>query len=332
MSTDPLQSLTSAKDALVGPLYMVTLCTTNLDAIKHFYVSGMKMTLEAPFDITTEDKAKLKKFWDIPESIDFTLYLLHRPEVPSLIKIRLIVLDTDTPHIHNSHDCRELGPFSLGFPNANQINLDKHLHSLGIESMDKMQEGEIPKEDGSTYRYWETIYKGPDFLHCVGIERGDGVPQLSPVDPANNFGGPGYSAFVSNRSDEELAFYTKVLGMELRADRQWETSEGSALGIEPGVPFRFSIVYAKGSTQNHLLFLDYKDGKSIDPGVPPRLPNQGLAMWTLHTKDIGEVLARAHANQIKVYRTPRKINDPIYGETIAMTLLTPSGFIVEVYS
>jgi len=109
-----------------------------------------------------------------------------------------------------------------------------------------MQIDEIVAGPDLKYPYWETIFKGPDFLHCVGIQRGEAVGQLSPVDPNNNYGGPGYSAFVTKDSDAELAFYTDVLDMELRADRVWEAAEGGALGIPAGVPFRFAIIYAKG--------------------------------------------------------------------------------------
>ena len=319
-------------NALTSYLHTATLCTVDLAAIKHFYVTGMKMTLDGPIALEEKAEERLKNLWGVPDELSFDYYHLYRKEVPSLIQIRLLVLSEPTPHIHSSYSSRELGSFSLGFPNGDQKNLDRHLSSLGVMAMAPMQEGEIPRPDGSTYRYWETIYKGPDYLHCVGIERGDGASQLAPIDAANNFGGPGYSAFVTNQSDKEIAFYTDVLGMELRSDREWETAEGSALGIPAGVPFRFAIVYAKETHQNHLLFLDYRDGVFEDAGIPPRIPNQGLGMWTFETQDIGEILARAHAKQIKVYRTPRKVNDPIYGSAIALTLLTPSGYLIEIFN
>lgn len=329
---DPLGTNIAVSELLCGPLHTATLCTTNLEDIRKFYVDGMGMTLDGPMKLTADQLQVQRTLWGLPYGIEYDFYHLHRPSVPSLIQIRLLHLHKSTPHIHKSYSSRELGPFSLGFPNRNQEMVHQKLIDLGIDVMAEMQEGEIPRGDGTTYRYWETIFKGPDFLHCVGIERGDGMPQLSPVDQNNDLGGPGYSAFVTNQSDKELSFYIDVLGLELRADRQWQTSPGSALGIAEGVPYRFSLVYAPGSTQNHLLFLDYQDGVFEDSGVPPRLPNQGLGMWTFQTEDLQRVQDNALKYHIEMIHGPLDYNDPIIGKATFISLRTPSGFQVEVFS
>ncbi len=329
--TDTLASTSSMADALTYQLHTATLSTTSLDSITAFYVDGMGMTINGPIPSTDREKVLQRKLWNIPEKIDWEMYHLSRPSVPGLINVRVLVLDTETPFIHKSHNSRELGPFSLGFPNLNQKKLDTDLRTKGWTSMESLQEGEIPRSDGTTYRYWETIYKAPDFLHAVGIERGDGVPQLAPVDSLTQLGGPGYSAQVITNSDHGLAFYTDVLGLELRADRHWKSSENGALGIEAGVPFRFSIVYAKGSSQNHLLFLDYEDGKSIDPGVPPRIPNRGMGMWTFETNNMNQVKENATTFGSEIIYETETYKSPIYGEAKVMTLLAPNGFLIEVF-
>ncbi len=328
---DPLGTTEVKSELLCGPLHTATLCTRDMDAIRSFYVDGMEMDIVGPIALSEQQLKTQASLWGIPAGISYDYYHLHRPKVPSLIQLRVLHLHQDTAHIHQSYSSRELGPFSLGFPNKDQKRLHKKLVYMGIEVMADMQEGEIPRTDGSTYRYWETIFKGPDFLHCVGIERGDGMPPLSPVDDSNQMGGPGYSAFVTNKSNEELAFYIDVLGLELRADRYWETSPGSALGIDEGVPYRFSLVYAPGSVQNHLLFLDYQDGIFEDTGIAPRIPHQGLAMWTFHCTDLDQVLTRAAGHQIEVVSGPVSYHDPITGEAAYLSLLTPSGFLVEIF-
>ncbi|MEM9686786.1 MAG: extradiol dioxygenase, partial [Bacteroidota bacterium] len=321
----------SAADALTYQLHTATLSTTALDSMVRFYVDGMGMTLEGPVTATPETKAIQRKLWNIPEAIDWELYHLHRPSVPGLIHLRVLVLNTQTPHIHKSYNARELGPFSLGFPNLNQKRLDRTLRGRGWKAMAALQEGRIPRADGTTYRYWEAIYKVPDFIHAVGIERGDGMNQLAPVDSITQLGGPGYSAQVITNSDRELAFYTDVLGLELRADRHWKSSENSALGIEAGVPFRFSLIYAKGATHNHLLFLDYEDGKFIDPDIAPRVPNRGLGMWTFETRAIAKVKANAIAFGSIVIHEAEAYQSPVYGKAKVMTLLAPNGFLIEVF-
>jgi len=196
--------------------------------------------------------------------------------------------------------------------------------------MANMQAGEVTR-DGKTYPYYETIYKGPDYLHCVGLQRGGGMDQVSPIDEATNLGGPGYSAYVTNESDAELDFYIQVLGLEIRFDWVWEASPGSALGIDEGVPFRFVSLYAKGSNQNHLLFLDYKDGIHVENNAAPKIPNQGLGMWSFETKHIEHILKKAIEQNSVIISQPVVNTDPITGKGKTMTLLTPSGFLVEIF-
>lgn len=330
MSKDPLAS-EAREGGLCGYLHTATICTNNIEGVKSFYVDGMGMTLDGPIDLTDDQKDTQRQIWDIPSGTTYDYYHLHRKEVPTLIQLRLLVFENEHPNIHQSYNSLELGPFSLGFPNANQVALDSKLKGLGIQSMAPMQEGTIPRPDGTEYRYWETIYKGPDYVHCVGIERGDGVPQLAPYDPVTKLGGPGYSAQVVENSDHFLSFLIEVLDLELRADRTWEASPGSALGIEEGVPFRFALVYAKGSTQNHFLFLDFRESETIDTGVPPRIPNNGLGAWTLETKDIDQVKANAEKFGTTIISGPQEYTSPIFGKVSIMTMLAPNGFIIEVF-
>jgi len=157
------------------------------------------------------------------------------------------------------------------------------------------------------------------------------MPQLSPADSLTQLGGPGYSAQVITNSNHELAFYTDVLGLELRADRHWKSSKNGALGIEAGVPFRFSLVYAKGATFGHLLFLDYEDGKFIDPDVLPRIPNRGLGMWTFETKNIGKIKKNAITFGSEIICETETYKSSIYGKAKVMTLLAPNGFLIEIF-
>ena len=330
MSKDPLAS-TAVDAGLCGYLHTATLSTNNLEGIRAFYVKGMGMTLDGPIELSDVQLSTQRKLWDLPEELSYDFYHLYRKEVPSLIQIRVLVFKEEQSYIHQSYKSLELGPFSLGFPNLDQRALDSKLEALGIEAMAPMQEGSIPRPDGSEYRYWESIYKGPDFVHCVGIERGDGVPQLTPCDPISKLGGPGYSAQVLKNSDHFLSFLIDVLDLELRADRTWEASPGSALGIEEGVPFRFALVYAKGTAQNHFLFLDFKESETIDPGVPPRIPNSGLGAWTLETRDINQVKSNAQKFGTKIISGPTEYTSPIFGEASIMSMLAPNGFIIEVF-
>lgn len=326
--TDPESKVS---DALCSPLHIVTICTANLDSVKLFYVKGMGMTLVGPMEHTKKEKQQQMQIWDLPSSLEYKLYYLFRPTVPENIKIRVLVLSNKYPLIHKTYNSREMGPFTLGFPNADEERLDSMIHELGFSSMAPLQAAMLTKQDGSKYKYLETIYKAPDFIHIVGIERGNGMPQLSAYDSVTLKGGPGYAAqIVTGISEQVIKFYTEVLGMEIRKDTEWKTGEGSALGMEPNIPFRFTIVYAKGAKSGHLLFLDFKDNKRISSNAAPRLPNRGIGMYSFETKDILSVYNKAKDFGAKIIVKPTDYKDPWNGNCRIMTLSAPNGLMIEV--
>jgi len=315
--------------ALTSYIHTATLCTVDLEAYRHFYGEVMKMNLDV-VDLTQTEKARQRAFWHIPDTIDYDLYHCYRPTVPSLIQLRIIHLKTPTPQIHNSYSSYELGSFSLGFPTADAKGMDKRMQEYGVKAMAPMQLGDIVRANGDKGQYLETIYQGPDYLHCVGIERVN-YSQLAPCDPADGFGGPGYSAFVAKDSDAEVAFYTDVLEHYILFDSVWEAAEDGALGVNPGTPFRFCGIYAPEAKQNHYLLLDFKDGNMVDTGVQSCIPNQGLGMYTFHTSDIDKVMQNAKNKGAKVLSEIQEVSDYILGDGKACLLETPNGFYIEIF-
>ncbi|MFS4467203.1 hypothetical protein [Maribacter sp. 2210JD10-5] len=318
-----------AENALTSYIHTATLCTVDLETYKHFYGEVMKMNIDA-ISVTEEAKDKQRSFWNIPSDIDYDLYHCYRSTVPSLIQLRIIHLKTPTPQIHKSYSSYELGSFSLGFPTSDAKGMDKRMQEFDVKAMAPMQLGEIVRANGDKGHYLETIYKGPDYLHCVGIERVN-YPQLAPCDPVDGFGGPGYSAFVAKDSDAEVAFYTDVLGHYVLFDSVWEAAEDGALGVNPGTPFRFCGIYAPGAKQNHYLLLDFKDGNMIDTGVQSCIPNQGLGMYSFKTRNIDKVMQNAKDNNIVVKSGIQDVSDYILGDGKACILETPNGFYTEIF-
>lgn len=315
--------------ALTGYIHTATLCTVDLDAYKHFYDEVMKMQIDA-VSLTDEEKTKQKAFWNIPTNIDYDLYHCYRRSVPSLIQLRILHLKTPTPQIHNSYSSYELGSFSLGFPTSDAKGMDKRMQEYGVKAMAPMQLGDIVRANGDKGQYLETIYKGPDYLHCVGIERVN-YPQLAPCDPVDGFGGPGYSAFVAKDSDAEVAFFTDVLEHYILFDSVWEAAEDGALGVNTGTPFRFCGIYAPEAQQNHYLLLDFKDGNMVDTGVQSCIPNQGLGMYSFHTNDLDKVMQNAKEKGTKVISEIQNVSDYIFGNGKACVFETPNGFYVEIF-
>lgn len=318
-----------SEEALTGYIHTATLSTTDLETYRHFYGDVLKMKID-PIFISDEEKTKQKEFWNIPVNVNYDLYHCYRSTVPSLIQMRILHLKTETPKIHTSYSSYELGSFSLGFPTTDAKGMDERLKGYKVGAMAPMQFGEIDNGDGTSRQYIETIYKGPDFLHCVGIERVN-QEQLAPCDPLDGFGGPGYSAFVAKDSDAEVAFYKEVLEHKLVFDSVWESAEGGALGVKAGTPFRFAGIYAPGAKQNHFLILDFKDGNMIDTGVQSCLPNQGLGMYSFQTSDIKKVVSNARHKNIKVISEIQDRKDYILGEGKGCLLESPNGLYIEIF-
>jgi catechol 2,3-dioxygenase-like lactoylglutathione lyase family enzyme len=330
--TDSLAPLSNPDSALTQQLHTVTIATNSLDSSRRFYEQGMGLTLKGPIPMTNAQKMIQRKLWNIPESIDWQLFTFSRPSVPGLIEIRLLVLDKLTPTIHQSPNPRELGGFSLGFPNTCHARLDSNLRQLNWTSLAPLHKGVRILRDGTKYPYSEAVYNAPDFVHAVSIEFGGGMKQLSPIDLNTGMGGPGFSTqVVTGQSDANIAFYTDVLGLELRTDQSWRTSSGSALGLDSGIPFRLALVYAKGAPTGHLNFLEFKDSLASPPAVPPRLPNRGIGMWTFPTTNIARIYQNALDKKVKIIHLPVTYESPDLGKAAVMTMLAPNGFLIEVF-
>ena len=316
--------------ALTGYLNTATLCTIDIKGYKDFYGNTMDMKVSGPIAQSSTQIEKQKQFWNLPANLEYDIYHFYREAVPSLLHLRVLHLKTPTPHIHKSYNSYELGSFSLGFPTSDAKAFDNRMKAAGVGAMAPMQVGDIVRADGVPGQYIETIYKGPDFLHCVGIER-VGIPQLAPCDPQSEFCGPGYSALVVKDADREITFYTEVLDWYTLYDQIWKTSPGSALGIPEGTPYRFTGYYAKDSKQNYIISLEFEKGSEIDTGVTSCIPNQGLGMYTFFARSVDEIIAKAKEHNIKIISLPEIIEDPIIGKGKACLLQTPGGMYAEIF-
>ncbi len=328
-SRDALAPKSNPAEALTKQLFGATICTTSLEETLLFYRDGMGLSVTGPVLLDAKTKAKERKMYDIPTDIDWQLYILDRPTVPSAIKIRLMVLNKPTPTIHQSWNSLEYGPFSLGFPNLKQAIVDSLIRQKGFGSQAAMNVYPVTAGDNSKYTVYETIFNGPDFVKGVGITRGDGMPQLSPTDPLTGMGGPGYSAMILQDSQTFIDFLVNVLGLELRADRIWTTS--GALGVPAGTQYRFALVYAKGAAHGHQLLIEFLNAKGIYTGVAMKIPNRGLGCWTFPCKNLNTVLLAAKAQNIKIIQEPTLYHSPFYGNKKAMTLVAPNGFLIELF-
>ncbi len=330
---DALAPRSGGEDAPIGQLHTVTLCTADVAAVTAFYGDGLGLRVRGPIPLEAEAREAQRTLWDLPRGLDWQLYLMDRPAAPGTIQVRVLAVDETLPLIHTTWDPLEPGPFSMGFPALELEPWDGELRQSGHGSLMPMSHYQIPRSDGSLYGIQETIFNAPEFVHAVLISRRDGMPQLGPVDPETGRGGPVYSAQVVNDSDRVLEFYTAVLGLEVRSDRQFRSSGSKgALGVPDGTEFRFAIVYADGATFGHLLFLDFEGRLGLPrPGVDPRPPNRGLAMWSFPVRDLDAMAQRLAAAGVAPVAGPIELVSPELGTHRALTVLDPTGFMVELF-
>lgn len=328
---DITEPTSSALEAIAGPLQIITLCTHQPDSLERLLRQGLGMRKRGPVSYSRKEIQQLSRFWHIPDSMPFQISYYDRPAALGTIVLRVLSFQHPLPETRSRYGPQESGPFTIGFPNNQQEKLHAQLLQMGYTTLAPLQVSWLSKPDGSQYKYLETIYKGPEWLQAVGIERGNGMSPLSNIDTLTQMGGPGYSAMnVTGVSDTVLAFFTQVLGYELRRDQVWKTGNGSALGLPSGIPFRFSIAYAKGATSGHLLFLDFLQTNPVAGPHPPHLPNKGIGMYSFYTNSLAAVLQRARDFGAIILSDITSLSEPMIGKSRRILLLAPNQVYIEI--
>lgn len=329
---DVLAPKSSVDDALTGPLHTVTISTNSISESLLFYRDGLALKVEGPLEVEPKVRAQQRLLWGLDDSLDWEEYRLRREGVDGTIALRLLHFATPQPSIHNSWNALELGTFSVGFPNLDQTALDTKMRQLGFGALNTLARYRVPRTDGNTYPIEETIFNGPDFVHAVGIHRGEGMTQLGPIDRESGYGGSAYSAVMVEDSDAMLAFMVDVLGLELRSDRTWKSAgSDGALNVPNGTVFRFSIVYSQGSRSQHMLLVDYENTPPRENAVAPRVPHRGIGMWSYSVRDLDEVLARADAAGVERVAGPLCHQSPSQGPIRVATLIAPNDLLIELF-
>ena len=206
-----------------GPLHTLTIATNSLEETRLFYETGLGLRIEGPIKVPGYVKDAQRKLWQMPDDLDWSLYLLHRDSVEYAAQIRLLVLDKVMPAIRQSWKPNELGPYTIGFPNRRQEQLDQDMRRLGFGALTAMERSKFESDEGREYDIFETVHTGPDFIAAVGVARGVTEPSIKPVNETG-MGGPGYSMMVVEDVDEMAAFMTNVIGYRIKSRRLWKSS------------------------------------------------------------------------------------------------------------
>ena len=323
-SDDVMAATSGGETANTGPLHTVTLITPDLPALRKLYETGLGLTVTGPHQLSAEERAAQRELWGMPDDLGYEVFLFRRPGVDGTVQMLVLVTDRATPPMRSGWDRQQLGPYGMGFPTLDVYGADEQLRGLGFErAVPEVEEFIVTAPNGDTYPVREAPFYGPEYLRIIAIGRGGGRPQVGAYDESTGRGGPVYATQIVDDADAMIEFFTTVLDMELRSDRMWEEYE---------VPFRFSLIHAKGSQTGHTPLVEYADEFEIPgTGAALRPPNRGMAMWTYQVKNLDGILARAKAAEVPIHSGPVIYDSPSLGRHRAATFLAPNVFMIEVF-
>ena len=309
-----------AAGGLVGPLRVVTIITSDLAPLLHFYGDGLGLSSAS---VPAAPDA-LNRFWGMPAGLRWTAHVLTRTAAPTATMIRVLVTERPTPSIRRTWSRQELGPYGMGFPTVDVPGWDARMRDLAfVRATSEIERFPLKRPDGTPYEVMEATFNGPEFLRAIAISRRDGMAQVGDMDPATGRGGPAYATQIVTEGQMQavLDFFTGVLDFEVRTDRMWRTYD---------VPFRFATVHAKGSNTGHVALAAYAE-KDVQPGTGtvPAPPNRGMAIWSFPVKNLSAFAGRAR--NAAIVAGPMRADLPGLGKVQAMTVRLPSGFLIEAY-
>lgn len=320
---DVMASSSTAEDANTGPLHSVTIITPDLDGLRKLYETGLGLTVTGPYTLTASQRANQRALWGMPDDLDYDVFMFRRPGVDGTVQMRVLVTDAPTPPMRDGWNRQQLGPYGMGFPTLDVYAADEELRALGFtRAVPEVEVFQVSAPNGDTYPVTEAPFFGPEYLRIIAIGRGGGRPQVGAYNEATGRGGPVYATQIVDDANAMVNFFTTVLDMEVRSDRTWAEYE---------IPFRFTLIHAKGSQTGHTPLVEYTDEHEIPGLAPPRPPNRGMAIWSYQVKDLDGILARAKAANVPVHTGPVTYASPSLGSHRAVTFLAPNGFMIEVF-
>jgi catechol 2,3-dioxygenase-like lactoylglutathione lyase family enzyme len=328
MSTDPLMPLSKAQDALVGPLAMVTILTSDMAQTKAFYSDALDMTMT--HEVVRGRKARaLARSYRLPPQASFEVAVFERLGIAQATRIRAIHVVSTLPAARPDHDAQYLGPLSLGFPVQGIEGRADRLAKAGNPATAGVTILALKRTDGTSYEVKEAHFKGPDGVLSLGIDRADMTP-VGPIELQRQIGGPAYSGIVVSDTARMNTFLGDVLGFEKRRDVELSSSgPNGGLGLPAGTRFTFQQWFAPGSATGYLVVMKYlnagKTGLQALGGA-----SYGLVRYSFTTPNLDRVLDRAVAHNIMVVQTAQTQPEIGFGRVRSAVLSSPDGIAFEI--
>ncbi len=323
---DPLAPTTSGAGAFAGPLAAITLITDSLPAVEALYTGLFGLQRVSPAVAT--DPSLARSLWGLPDDFRFEEVLLQRADEPNVPTLRVLVSQQAASSVRPAYATTLEGGLSVGFVMRDIERVVNAGAAAGFPTSAGVVSMDMARPDGSPYQVHECHFLAPDDVYALGVERPPDLAQIGPIATGEAVGGPAYTGQVMNHCDATLAFYTDVLGYEVRRRM---TVGGplveQGLSLDPGTSFEFLQVFAPGSTTAYFIVLDFADGGKPNPAIAP--PHRGVVMWSVPVADVAQVAAAAPGAGAAVLAGPVRGGSALFGDRPSVSVRTANGFIVE---
>lgn len=323
---DPLAPTRTDDDPAAGAIACVTLITAEPERTAAFYERLMGMERMVPDAPTDPDHARA--LWALPADFDYRETWYRRAGHPELPLLRVLQSSADNASLRPDYEARLEGGLSVGFAVRDIAKRVEDGADNGFPTSAGVVTMQMARPDGTPYDVSECHFLAPDDVYALGVERPPDLAQVCAIDEGAAVGGPAYTGQVINHCDDTLAFYTNVLGYEVRRRMPIGGPDvEKGLGLPPGTTFEFLQVFAPGSSAGYFIVLDFADAGLQNPNLAP--PHRGVVGWTIPVRNAADVARGATDANATVIAGPAKLTSPAWGEHYAVSVRTANGFIVE---
>lgn len=324
---DPMEPLPNAGPAIVSPLRVVTLTTTDMIATRRFYQGGLGMT---PISrrLTGAAAQALIRHYDLAPASSVEMVLFAQPGLPDGAVVRAISVAAKA-FSRPDYNAEYVGALGMGVPARGLAKREAIVNAFGSRAQVGVTEMDFPRADKTTYTVGEIHFLAPDNVLVLGVDRGPMNP-VGPIDPAVDIGAPSYVSMIVDDAAASASFFKTVLGFEMRREFVFQ-SKGPTGGMRlpPKTDVKFQQWFAPGSRTGYLVIMDLLNAGKRAPS-PLGLASAGLAMWTFETADLTGVRRRAASIGVREVARPTRIDVPGLGPALSLIVATPDGFPVEI--
>ena len=319
------------KDAIVGPLSMVTWVTNEAQQVSKILCNGYHQTQDEWREPTSESYEGWNNYFGFDESCKWKYARFDKQGAGKNVGIRIIHPDDFYPAIRPTYEGLYKGGATISCPIQDISRHEAEMSDLGIESTIGIKEMEFESPSGETYISSEIVYKVPDNIFVLGVTRPEIFIPIGPVDEDIGLGGVAYSARCISETKNTIDFFEQVLGFEIRRDMKFDIDSRSAINLPEGTSERFIQGFSPGSSSGYVVFMDHGEETKYPEIDCYSAPYRGIVMWSFPTLNLDEIFERAVGFGVEILHSPNNYMSPTLAARRSFVLKDPDGFQIEIF-